>query len=135
MNFLFNIRIRSRLLLLLAFSLAALLALGAFSTLTIQRETGRATAFIDGEFEAVQAVSEVRSAIGNARRYEKDVFLNMGDEKETLRYTDLWNAELASIRKAIARALALASPAEAALLDGMRKGIEGYDKGFRAILG
>lgn len=135
MNFLFNIRIRSRLLLLLAFSLAALLALGAFSTLTIQRETARATAFIDSEFEAVQAVSEVRSAIGNARRYEKDVFLNMGDEKETLRYTDLWKTELASILTAIARALALASPAEAAMLEGMRKGIEGYDKGFRGILG
>ncbi|QTN28434.1 HAMP domain-containing protein [Rhodoferax sp. AJA081-3] len=135
MNFLFNIRIRSRLLLLLAFSLAALLALGAFSSLTIQRETDRATAFIDGEFEAVQAVSEVRAAIGNARRYEKDVFLNMGDEKETLRYTDLWKAEIAVIRGAITRGLTLASPSEAAMLEGMLKGIDGYDKGFRGILG
>ena len=135
MNYLFNIRIRSRLLLLLAFSLAALLALGAFSSLTIQRETDRATAFIDGEFEAVQAVSEVRSAFGNARRYEKDVFLNMGDENETLRYTDLWKAEIGAVRKAIARGLTLASPAEAAMLKGMLKGIEGYDKGLRGILG
>jgi methyl-accepting chemotaxis protein len=93
--FLLNgLRIQPRLLLLLVFSVLALVSMGAFSALTIQAEASRATAFIDGEFESVRALSEVRAAIGNARRYEKDIFLDMGEETETERYTALWTAEL-----------------------------------------
>jgi len=134
MNVLSRIRIRSRFLMLLSFSVIALVILGAFSSWTIRQETGRATAFIDGEFESVRALSDVRAAIGNARRYEKDVFLNMGDEKETLRYTALWDSELTTIRSAIARAQTLAQPTEAELLRNMESGIEAYAKGFRVIL-
>ncbi|MBC7918937.1 MAG: HAMP domain-containing protein [Rhodoferax sp.] len=135
MKLLESLRIRSRLLLLLAFSILGLIALGAFSSMTIVAEADRATAFIDGEFESVLAVSEVRSSIGNARRYEKDVFLNMGDERETERYVKSWSGEMASIRAAIAHAQGLAHPAEAAMLTDMLKGIEGYEKGFKGLLG
>jgi methyl-accepting chemotaxis protein len=135
MFFLESFRIRSRLLLLLALSVFSLFALGAFSSMTIKQETDKATAFIDGEFESVIAVSEVRSSIGNARRYEKDVFLNMGDEKETERYIQSWNAEVTNIRKAIGHAQTLALSAETALLSDMLKGIDGYEKGFKGILG
>lgn len=135
MTLLANLRIRSRLMLLLVFSVVALVGLGAFASLTIKREADRATAFIDGEFESVRAVSDVRFAIGNARRYEKDVFLNMGDEAQTERYTGLWNGEIVAIRKAIAHAQDLAHPAEAARLQDMLTGIDGYAKGFKDILG
>jgi methyl-accepting chemotaxis protein len=130
-----KLRIRSRLLLLLVFSVMALVVLGAFSSFTIERETDRAMSFIDSEFEAVRALSDVRAAIGHARRYEKDVFLNMGDEKETERYTGLWAAEVRNISTAIAQAQGLAQPAEADLLRAMQAGMDGYSKGFKEILG
>lgn len=129
-----RLRIRSRLLLLLLFSVLALVGLGAFSSLTIQTEANRATAFIDGEFESVRVLSDVRAAIGNARRFEKDVLLTMGDEQETERYAALWSAEVAKIRLALDQSAALASPDEVALLARLRTGIDGYAAGFKALL-
>jgi methyl-accepting chemotaxis protein len=135
MNVLSRIRIRSRLLMLLTFSVLALVLLGAFSSWTIKREADRATSFIDGEFESVRELSDVRAAIGYARRYEKDIFLTMGDEKETERFTALWNAEVLRIRQVIAQAEAIAPPAEVALLAKMRTGIDNYATGFKGLLG
>jgi methyl-accepting chemotaxis protein len=135
MNVLTSFNIRTRLLLLLGFSMAALGMLGIFSAWTIQVAAGQASAFIDVEFESVRALSEVRSSVGNARRYEKDVFLNMGDEKETERYVKLWTTEVGNIRTATALAKTLAQPAELAMLDALQKGIDNYEQGFKGILG
>ena len=123
MTILAKLRIQSRLLLLLVFSVLALVALGAFSAITIKTEADRATAFIDGEFEAARTLSDVRAAIGNARRFEKDIFLTMGDEKDTERFTGLWKAEVVHIREAIAQSVALATPSEAAMLETLLAGI------------
>jgi methyl-accepting chemotaxis protein len=135
MNVLKSISIRARMILLLVFAGLAILSLGLFSSLTIKRQTAEAANFIASEFESVAALSEVRAAVGNARRYEKDVFLNMGDDKETERYTGLWTAEIAGIRKAIDKSLSLAAGSESGMLQEMQKGIDGYEKGFKGILG
>ncbi len=119
MQILAGFRIRSRLLLLLVFSVLALLLLGAFSSWTITREAARATNFIDLEFASVQALSDVRAAIGNARRYEKDIFLTMGDEKETTHYEQLWRAEVDKVVADLkAKAQQVAGQAETRLRDG-----------------
>ena len=135
MAILARLRIRSRLLLLLAFSVLALLALGIFSAWTIQFEAARATAFIDSEFESERTLSDVREAVGSARRFEKDIFLTMGSEQDTERYTALWNAEVANIGQSIARGQSLAQPAERAVLDAMLKSTHIYATGFRDLLG
>ena len=135
MAMLARLRIRSRLFLLLVFSVLALVVLGAFSSLTIRAEAHRATDFIDGEFASVRVLGEVRAAIGNARRYEKDIFLTMGDEKETEHYTVLWKGEVRHVHTAIAQSVALASPAELILLEEMRIGIGRYAAGFTGLLG
>jgi methyl-accepting chemotaxis protein len=135
MPILARLRIRSRLFLLLVFSVLALLVLGGFSAYTIQTEAARATAFIDSEFEAVRALSDVRAAVGNARRYEKDIFLTMGDEKETEQYSALWNAEVTHIGESIARSRSLAQASEQVVLDRMRQSTNAYTTGFKGLLG
>jgi methyl-accepting chemotaxis protein len=134
MAMLARLRIRSRLLLLLVFSVLALLALGTFSAFTIKTEASRATAFIDSEFEAVRALSDVRATVGNARRFEKDIFLTMGDENDTERFIKLWKAELVLVRQSIARSQALAQPAEQAVLERMLQSMGGYALGFNDLL-
>lgn len=74
--------IRNRLGVLLIFSAVSLCVLGGFSSWTILRVSTQATGFIDHEFEAVRVVGEVQTAIGNARRFEKDVLLTMGDDRQ-----------------------------------------------------
>ena len=135
MHTLATFRIRSRLLILLAFAVLALAALGIFAALTIQAGSNQATAFIDTEFESVRALSDVRAAVGNARRYEKDLFLSMGAEEETERYTKLWRGEIVQIRTAIAHAQSVTLPAEVEMLHTMQKGIDNYSAGFEGILG
>lgn len=134
MAWLANLRIRSRLVLVLVFSVLALLVLGVFASQTIQTETRRATAFIDQEFEAIQALADVRVAMGHARRYEKDLFLNMGDDAETLRYTGLWTAQVQAVRDAIAKAKPLAHDAEADHLKTMQTGTEAYAQGVQQVM-
>jgi methyl-accepting chemotaxis protein len=135
MNFLLNIRIRSRLLLLLVFSVLTLVALGGFSSWTIMTLADRATGFIDTEFESMRSLNDVRAAVGNARRFEKDIFLNMGAEEETERYTKLWAAEIGKIRKSIADTKLVTTPADTETLEALQAGVNRYEIGFKEILG
>ncbi len=135
MHGLSGFRIRSRLLLLLGFSVLALGLVGGFSAWTMQREADRATAFIDTEFESVRALADVQAAIGNARRYEKDILLTMGDEQDTERTTALWKSEVEAVGQTIARTRALAAPGERMLLDQMQQGMDHYASGFSQLLG
>jgi methyl-accepting chemotaxis protein len=135
MSGLVNFSIRTRLLILLVLSVTALVALGLFSAWTIQVGAGQAAGFIDVEFESVRALSAVRSSVGNARRYEKDLFLNMGDEKETDRYTQLWGTELENIQAAMAEARRVAQPAELVFLDTMQHSVDNYALGLKRIIG
>jgi methyl-accepting chemotaxis protein len=127
--------IRFRLLLLLALAAMLLITLGGFSVWTIRATSSQAAAFIDGEFESVNALSDVRAAVGNARRFEKDVFLNMGDEAETERYTKSWSGEIVKVREAINHANTVVIPEEAALLKSLQSGLNNYEAGFKDILG
>ena len=135
MQALAQFQIRTRLFGLLLFSTVALLALGLFSAWTIQVSASHATAFIDVEFASVQALSDVRSAVGSARRFEKDLFLNMGDEVATERYVKLWTAEVGIVAKSIDKARGVVHPSESTLLDSLQAGIDKYKAGFKGILG
>jgi hypothetical protein len=52
---------------------------------TILRISGQVTGFIDHAFEAVRVAGGVHTVISDARRFEKDVLLNMGDDQATVR--------------------------------------------------
>ena len=45
-------------------------------------EAQRSAQLIDREFSVLHSLSTVRAGLGNARRYEKDVLLNLGDEEQ-----------------------------------------------------
>ena len=54
MAWLARMKIKERLLLLLAMALTMLVALGGFAAYTVAQEAQRATTFIDTEFESVR---------------------------------------------------------------------------------
>jgi len=126
--------IRNRLGVLLVFSALSLCVLGGFSSWTILRVATQSTSFIDHEFEAVRVVGEVQTAIGNARRFEKDVLLNMGDDLATLRFTKLWAIEIAKVKEGLANLVPLSQSDEAPSIAAMGKGIDGYEMGFKHVL-
>ena len=133
MHWMQQMTIRSRLLLLLVFSVLSLCLLGAYASMTISRVAGQATGFIDYEFEAVRVVGDVHTAISDARRFEKDVLLTMGDEQSTERFAALWAQEIAHIRLDVARLGPLTRADEAARIADISRGIDGYERGFKAV--
>jgi len=135
MNVLAELKIRTRLTVLLAFSVVALAALGVFSAWTIQTSSGLATEFIDGEFESVQAMGAVRAAVDSARQHERDIFLIMGDETQTEHFTKLWMADVESIRAAVEQTRRLAQSGEVVILNALQRSIDNYAVGFKDILG
>ncbi|WP_158558873.1 methyl-accepting chemotaxis protein [Rhodoferax lacus] len=134
MQFMNNVKIRTRLLALLAFSVASLWMLGAFSSLTILRVSDQATGFIDHEFRAVREVGGVHTAISDARRFEKDVLLTMGDDQATEHHTALWNKEIARIRQGLKDLAPLIAADEAPVLAATSIAIDGYEQGFKGVL-
>jgi len=130
-----QMRIRTRLLLLLLFTLLALTVLGGFSFFKIKQSSNLAAEFIDIEFASVGAISAVRSSIGNARRFEKDIFLTMGDEVETELFTKAWNSEVKAIVQSLQAARNTTHSEELVQLDGMQQGVDVYAAGFKQILG
>ena len=128
------LKIRSRLLLVLGFSVASLALVGAVAAYAIASGADLAGRFIDTEFQAVQVLGDVRTGLGDVRRAEKDVFLHMGDEADTVRYTGLWAQALARTQDAIGRAKALTDGAEDAPLDALGSALQAYSAGFRGLL-
>ena len=129
-----HISIRTRLAVLLVFSVVSLWLLGSFSSWTILRVSSQATAFIDHEFEAVRVVGGVQTAISDARRFEKDVLLTMGDDQATERNTALWVAEMAKVHRGLTTLATLTQTDDAPGIAAMVRGIDGYELGFRQVL-
>ena len=89
MRWLTSLLIRTRLLLLLAAMSAVAVGLGLYGALQLSRETERADVALQSNLSAVRTLGEMRAGVGNARRYEKDMFLNLGNEEHTERYLSL----------------------------------------------
>ena len=134
MKFIARIPIRSRLLALLAFSVTFLWLLGGFSSFTILRLSGLATGMIDHEFETVRTVGAVQAAIRDARGFEKDVLLTMGDDQETDKDTRLWAAEIQKAHAGIAALQAHANAPDGVLIQAMSQGVDAYERGFKEVL-
>jgi len=134
MKWIERVSIRNRLGVLLVFSALSLCLLGGYSCWTILRMANQATGFIDHEFEAVRVMGDVQTAIGNARRFEKDVLLNMGDDLATTRFTKLWTAEIALVRQGLASLGPLSQADEAPAIATMGQGIDSYERGFKHVL-
>jgi methyl-accepting chemotaxis protein len=134
MTLLDRLTIRQRLLGLTAVLLLLLLALGGFAYATLDRETDRSATFIGREFAAIKLLGDVRTGLANARRYEKDVLLNLGDEKEVARYRKQWDAELGQLAAGAAEMQPLLVGEQREQMQRLTTGLAGYRAGFEGLL-
>jgi methyl-accepting chemotaxis protein len=135
MTLLDRLTIRQRLTGLTGVLLVLLLAIGALAYATLDRETDRSAAFINREFAAIELLGDVRTGLANARRYEKDVLLNLGDDKEIARYRKQWDAELVQLAAGTGELTPLLDTAQREELQRLSAGLAGYRKGFEGLLG
>ena len=133
MRWLTSILIRTRLLLLLAAMSAVAVGLGLYGALQLSRETERADAALQSNLSAVRTLGEMRPGVGNARRYEKDMFLNLGNEEHTERYRQLWAKENEGFMQRLDATQGGLLAQQRDALDALRTGIANYRRGLLSL--
>lgn len=125
--------IRGRLLLLAAVSSVALLAIALAMMAALNSVANRHASLLDGELFAQRALDAAQAGIGNTRRYEKDLFLNIADAKRVAQYIGQWRKSLDAVEEQLSTAYPLLSAGEKELVDRLRGGLAGYRKGVEGI--
>lgn len=139
MNWLSRLSVGAKLTSITVIALFALAATSANSLVALRSAASAATHAMDNDVAAVTRLGQARAAVGNMRRYEKDLFLNMGDEKAAQGYLKHWRAEVVKgeeLMKSCQEVLVVEErPQVAAMLTGLanyRNGFEGLVKSLES---
>ena len=134
MQWLSNVSVKTKLLLLVSVFSTGLLGVSLTGWYSLNQAVTTSQTLVKEEVKAVSTLGDVRSAIGNTRRYEKDLFLNLADEEALLKYEGSWKQQVQATRNSMADLNALLQADERAALERMQTGISNYAKGVEGIL-
>jgi methyl-accepting chemotaxis protein len=115
-------------------AIAAIIGVGVLGYAWLASQSTRFAGFISRDFAAVQALGKAQAAIGNVRRYEKDLFLNLASAEDFRKYKDEWRAELKGAQSALDAVGKIGVEGHQARLDKIRAGLAGYQKGVESII-
>ncbi|MBL0148437.1 MAG: HAMP domain-containing protein [Ideonella sp.] len=133
-----NLSIRLRLYLLGLAAMLAMVGIGGFS-LYSQREFGQMfSRYSANDVESLAQIAHLRAGVGNLRRFEKDMLINIGDEASVEKYFASWKKTFFVVDKALREIGALHVQQEtrdalAAIEKAMktyRGGVEGVHQGI-----
>ena len=129
-----NYTIRARLYALAAMAIGAMLLIGGYGLLSQMHSREDFSHYVDNDVEALTQLANIRAGVGNLRRYEKDMLINLGDSKATEKYLSDWQA---TYDKTVA---GLAVIAKLDLVDDLKRypadltqSLTEYRRGFLAV--
>lgn len=129
-----NQKVSARIYLALTVALFGLLFLTTLGAISLNQIAEQTESLIGREFRLTRAMSDLRGAVGNLRRYEKDVFINLADAEKVASYRNKWNEALAKAYQALDSAEPLASSTtQAGTLKTLRANIDAYRQGFNEV--
>jgi methyl-accepting chemotaxis protein len=126
--------VRSRLLALGALCAASLVLAVGVQVRLADEARAREARLVDGAMASASALLQAQAAVGNARRFEKDLFLNIADAGAVAKYRKQWTESMASVRERIDAAGKLLPAADQPALAQLREGIGAYEKGMQAVI-
>ncbi len=126
MSFLSNIPVRAKLAGLVALMATGILAVGLLALWSLGHAVNAGQRLATTEVAAVRTLGDARAAIGNMRRFEKDMFLNLADEAELERYHKSWQTQVASALEMMRGMEPQMGPAEREALQTMISAITAY---------
>jgi methyl-accepting chemotaxis protein len=130
-----NMSILGRLGISFGLLLGLLLACAAVGVLGLNAMFSTAQHAVSTDMQLAQRASSIERLVLNERRFEKDVFINLGDTEKVTSYKNQWDAARASLGNEIAAARTLDSvPGDSGTFDLLAKGFDSYTQGFEKIL-
>ena len=102
MNALGRLSIRARLYFGTIFSLVLLVIIGAMGFIALDRTRGTLEVLFSQRVQTLTDMSDLRTALGDLRRAEKDIIINFNNTVEVAALRESWGKTLAALRKSLA---------------------------------
>ena len=102
MNALGRLSIRTRLYFGTIFSLVLLVIIGAMGFIALDRTRGTLEVLFSQRVQTLTDMSDLRTALGDLRRAEKDIIINFNNTVEVAALRESWGKTLATLRKSLA---------------------------------
>ena len=134
MNLLLRLSVAAKLAAIVGVALLVLASTTGHGLLGLLAARDVAIGVIDHELAGIKRLGQARASVGNLRRYEKDMFLNMSDEKAFDGYLQRWRKEGVEAERLISTSAGLMTPSEKPELDRMLAGLVGYRKGLEDLV-
>jgi len=135
MNMLNNLKIGTRLTLVLTSVLLALMAVAAAGLWGLSSVSNTTQRALKQDVKLAEHAAEIQNLILLARRFEKDTFINIADAARRDDYVKRWQANRAKLNTVLADVGKLdLTPEDTAAVEGMGKHFAGYVSGFDAVV-
>ena len=128
----------SALFALLALAALAVLAMGVVGIQglrSLAQSKAEFVHYVDNDVAALTQLAGVRAGVGNLRRYEKDLLINLADAKAVERYRKDWTETFAKVDDSLARMSKLDLPPDIQRMPAeLQKSLQDYRSGFSALV-
>jgi len=127
--------IKARLLALAALAVAGMLVVGLQGLYSLSQSKAEFVHYVDNDVESLTQLAGIRAGVGNLRRYEKDLLINLADAKAVERYRKDWNETLDKVSTSLDKIARLDVPADVKRMPAeLLKALQDYRGGFTGIL-
>ncbi|MEO6278762.1 methyl-accepting chemotaxis protein [Roseateles sp.] len=126
--------IKARLLALAAIAVLAMLGVGLQGLRSLSQNQAEFAHYVENDVEALTHLAGVRAGVGNLRRYEKDMLINLADAKAAERYRKEWSDTFDKTADSLGRMGKLDMPADLRRMpEDLLKALQDYRSGFSGI--
>lgn len=126
-----NYTIRFRLYVLAVLAVVAMLVIGGNGLWSLFRAKVQFQHYVGNDVETLSQLADVRAGIGNLRRYEKDLLINLVDAKAVEKYRGEWEETFGKVNKGLDKIEHLdIAPAVKKMPAEMRQSLASYRTGF-----
>jgi len=126
--------IKARLLALAAVAVLAMLVVGLQGLRSLSQARADFAQYVDNDVESLTQLAGVRAGVGNLRRYEKDLLINLADAKAVERYRKEWSGTFDKTADSLSRMSKLDLPADLKRMpEDLLKALQDYRSGFNGI--
>ena len=127
--------IKARLLALAALAVLAMLVVGLQGLRSLAQSKAEFVHYVDNDVEALTQLAGIRAGVGNLRRYEKDLLINLADAKAVERYHRNWREAFDKVAASLGKIARLDVPADVKRMpDELQRALLAYRSSFAGIV-